>query len=103
MAVLAVHQEVTAVVEVVVEEVANVVAADEVVLTEPIPVFNALYSNLSAEKSLPLQTATNINVSSKYVLRILRFLVSDFCKNNFSNVTHISTLRFIFANKVKNL
>ena len=50
MAVLAVHQEVTAVVAVVDEEVANVVAADEVVLTEPIQVLNALNSNLSAEK-----------------------------------------------------
>ena len=69
MAVLAVHQEVTAVVEVVDEEVVNVVAADEVVLTEPIQVLNAL------------KTPTNIYFSSKYVLRILRFLVSDFCKN----------------------
>ena len=81
MAVPAVHQEVTAVVAVVDEEVANVVAADEVVLTEPIQVLNALNSNLSAEKTLSLQTPTNIYFSSKYVLRILRFLVSDFCKN----------------------
>ena len=81
MAVPAVHQEVTAVVEVVDEEVANVVAADEVVLTDPILVFNALNSNISAEKSL--QAPTNINVPSKYVLRILIFLVSDFCKNSF--------------------
>ena len=69
MAVLAVHQEVTAVVEVVDEEVVNVVAADEVGLTEPIQVLNAL------------KTPTNIYFSSKYVLQILRFLVSDFCKN----------------------